>query len=386
MKLLIFSPHYPPYIGGLETHAAEFNKYISEDPIIEAITVFTAHIPTHTLQVEKQKKITIIRFPAFHIIPNYPVPKLWLPQFWRQWRTIQRYNADLILSRTRFCFASLLALILAKSQRKPWIHIEHGSDYVQLANPFFAWVAYLYDQTIGRLIFRSSTKNIAISQAVKTFVSQFDARPIPVIYRGVEIDFIENVTPDEKLRQRLKGKVGVIFVGRLIDGKGVTDLLYALADLKNDEVRGLIVGEGSQRTNLESLTRTLGIEDKVEFFGQQPLKQALALVKAADIFVNPSYTEGLPSSVIEAALCRLAIIATDVGGTREIIEHNKSGYLIPARDRVSLAHYLRVIINHPEDSKKIGVEAYRAANERFAWSKSCDTYKEIFKEILGLHS
>src|SRR5688572_10152100 len=145
MRLLVFCPHYPPYVGGLETHAAEFNKYLSQSEEVDSILVFTSRIPVSIVeQSEVSKKVRIIRFPAFHLIPNYPVPKVWLPTYWRLWRQLYRYNPDIVISRTRFFFTSVLALSFTKMYRKPWVHIEHGSDYFKLSILFFSLLIYYY--------------------------------------------------------------------------------------------------------------------------------------------------------------------------------------------------------------------------------------------------
>jgi glycosyltransferase involved in cell wall biosynthesis len=382
VKLLVFSPHYPPYVGGLETHAAEFNKYMAQQPEVEAIVVFTSRLPATEPADSRNGNIRVVRFPAFHIIPNYPLPKVWSLLFWRQWGEMMRTDTDLILSRTRFSFTSVMALLMARLRRKPWIHIEHGSDFVQLSSPLFSRIARVYDLTIGRMIFRMSTQNIAISEAVKDFIAHFDARPMPVVYRGVETVFIEGIKPDTALRTRFRSQVIVTFVGRLIDGKGVADLVAALAQLKTKKCVAAIVGDGPQRAHLEEQVRTLGIADRVYFYGQQPLAQAVALVKAADIFVNPSYTEGLPSSVIEAALCKRCIIATDVGGTREIIQNEASGLLIPPRDVEVLRESLDRCSASAALRRELGAAAYATAKQRFSWPRSCDTYKDIFQTVI----
>lgn len=383
MRLLVFSPHYPPYVGGLETHAAEFNKYLAKTRDVEQITVYTSQIPSHLpLQEKVGRKITIIRFPAIHLIPNFPFPKLWSYSFWRQWRMVGKLPVDIVISRTRFTFTALMALYYAKRRRLAWVHIEHGSDYVQLSSRLFSWLSYWYDQTIGRLVLRSSRQNIAISEAVQGFVKKFDTRAMPVIYRGVETELIESIKPSLELRKRFPGKKIVIFVGRLIDGKGVADLVHAIKNLNNSKVVCVVVGDGSQRANLEALVESLGLRDQVIFYGQLPLTEAIGLVKAADIFVNPSYTEGLPSSVIEAALCKRCIVATDVGGTPEIIEHNVSGILLEPRNIPELTRSLRWCIDHSRLSQKMGHMAYRQAKVRFSWKRSCGMYRDVFREIL----
>ena len=102
-------------------------------------------------------------------------------------------NPDIIVSRTRFFLTSLLALLYVKIKKKKLIHIEHGSDYVQLSSQFKTNIAKIYDWTFGLLVFRFSNQNIAISQAVKKFILKFDQRSMPVIYRGLETKEIDKI-------------------------------------------------------------------------------------------------------------------------------------------------------------------------------------------------
>lgn len=382
MNLVVFCPYYPPHVGGLETHAADFNSHMSQRPEIKQITVFAPRLPRDSKTEETKGTIRIVRFPAFEVIPNFPMPRFWLREYWRLYRMISFDKESIVISRTRFFFTSVMAWWFARRRRLRYLHIEHGSDYVQLSNRFFSFVGYCYDHTLGRLVLCMSDQNIAISEAVKSFIRIFDKREVPVIYRGVNSELIESTHPDGNFVHQFAGKVSVIFVGRLIDGKGVKDLIDALARLKNKKVVALIVGDGPQRANLEEQTRSLGLTDAVRFMGQQSLERAIGLVKACDIFVSPSYTEGLPSSVIEAALCRRCIIATDVGGTPEIIEDQKSGFLVPPRDVAALVRCLEKSITDLELRKKLGQIAYESAKQRFSWDRTCDTYINVFRNLL----
>src|SRR3989338_3368629 len=110
MKALIFCPYYPPHIGGLESHADEFNKFISQQGI--SVTVFTTQLPRGSEQKEiRHKDVSIIRFPTFEIIPNYPLPKIWKSLFWILLIDIYHQRFDLVISRTRFFSTSLMALL-----------------------------------------------------------------------------------------------------------------------------------------------------------------------------------------------------------------------------------------------------------------------------------
>ena len=126
------------------------------------------------------------------------------------------------------------------------------------------------------------------------------------------------------MARRENQKVRIAFVGRLVSLKGVDLLLNALSKIETPfDCR--IVGDGEERENLEELSRQLGLFDSeirsVEFLGAKSREEVLSeILPSTDVFVNPSYQEGLPTTVIEALLAGCAVVATDVGGTREISE------------------------------------------------------------------
>lgn len=382
MKILLFSPYYPPHTGGLETHSAELNKYLAQRKEVSHITVLTPHFPVTAPAHQENGKITIIRFPAIEVIPNYPLPAFWKTAFQQLWNSVQQEQFDIVLSRTRFFTTSLAALLYSKQTKTPWIHIEHGSDFIQLANPFTNLVGRIYDYTAGWLIFRFSDVNVAISQAVAGFVTRFTSRKSPIIYRGIEKDSIIAAPINEELVKRFKDKILIGFVGRLIDGKGVKDLLTAIQTLDDQRLQAIIIGDGPQKERLKSFVKELNIADQVVFLGNQPQTQAMSALKACAIFVNPSYTEGLPTSVLEAALCHTAIIATDVGGTKEIITDKKSGFLIQPKNITMLTERLKRLIDDEKLRTTFSEAAYESVNARFSWPESADAYIALIKKVV----
>lgn len=403
MKLLIFCPYYPPHIGGLESHADEFNKYLSQKGM--DITVFTPHLPESSPEKEiKYNGVKIIRFPAFEIINNYPLPKFWRPRFWQLFLGLFKEKFDIVVSRTRFFNTSLLTLVYAKIKKvyphtknlllrnrnnsidnfgvgARWIHIEHGSDFVKLTNKFYSAAAKLYDCTFGKIILKFCDKLVANSKASADFCRKLAPKKhCAVIYRGVEIEKIKNTAPDLQLKNKYKDKFIISFIGRLISGKGVSDLISALENISYDFVL-FVIGGGPERKNLEALAKKLNLQNKIIFFGYQKFEDAISIIKISDAVVNPSYTEGLPTSVIEAALCRKAIVATNVGGTPEIITDNKNGFLIEPKNIGLLKEKLEVLANDKLLREKFGASARDQAVNKFNWEKSTEEYLKIFNEM-----
>ncbi|GBE17278.1 GDP-mannose-dependent alpha-(1-6)-phosphatidylinositol monomannoside mannosyltransferase [bacterium BMS3Abin15] len=380
MKILVFSPYYPPHIGGLETHADEFNKYLSQKGV--DITVFTPQLPTDSLENEiKHSKVKITRFSAFEIIPGYPLPKFWQIKFWKLFHSLFKEEFDIVISRTRFFNTSLLALFFAKTKHIKWVHIEHGSDFVKSGGVVASFIAKAYDYTFGKLVLKLSDKNVANSIASSEFCKKLSGgRDCEVVYRGVEIEKIKNISPALDIRNKYGNKIIVTFIGRLIDGKGVADLLEVLGKTDNENIICILIGDGPQMENLKGLAKKIKIEDEVIFMGYKKIEEAIGILKISDIFVNPSYTEGLPSSVVEAALCKKAIIATNVGGTPEIITGVEDGYLVNPKDIGTLSQHLVNLIKNPEKRKQFGENAQQKVKIKFSWDKSIEKYLKIFDE------
>ncbi len=381
MKILIFSPSYPPKIGGLESHTDEFNKYISQRNI--HIVTFTPQLPPESEAHEYlyDNKVEIIRFPAFYIIPNYPLPKFWKLRFWTLFFNLFKTDFDIVISRIRFFLMSFIALIYAKFSRTPLIHIEHTSDFVQLSSNIKNYIARIYDYTFGKMVLMFSTKNIANSQKTAEFCTKlYKKANCDVIYRGIEVDKILQYPPDETLKKQYKNKTIITFAGRLIDNKGVADLLPAVEKIKSD-FTVLIIGDGAQKKKLEKLAKKLNISKKIMFCGFKERNEVISIMKISDIIVSPSYTEGLPTMLIEAALCKKAIIATDVGGTSEVISGTDDGILIKPKNTSQLTKNLELLIGDAQLRNNLGTCAFAQNIDKFTWTTAVDKYITVFDSI-----
>lgn len=379
-KITVVSPFYPPHVGGLQTHADEFNRHLADRGY--HITVLTSQIPRSAPQTEfTSDRRSTFRFPVWEIIGNYPLPAVWSPHFWQLWREVQTHTPDLIISRTRFFISSLLAVWLARHFQIPLLHIEHGSDFVQLSTPLLRHLAHLYDLTLGKTVLRQATTVVANSEATKKFVEKLTGRrDITVIYRGIDKEALRRVPADTALRSRYPTTMLVTYIGRIIDGKGIPTLLHALAAAPDSNIHCSIIGDGPAWPAMDRLVRHLRIGHLVTFFRNQAWPQAMAYLKGSDVYINPSYAEGLPTGVIEAALCERCIIATNVGGTPEIISHNKSGLLFTAGDVAGLTAAL-LQVQDPSIRQTLGHQAALAVTDRFNWSASIQQYDTLVRSL-----
>jgi glycosyltransferase involved in cell wall biosynthesis len=381
-RILIFAAYFHPHIGGYEKIVYELSRrLVQRDYEIDILTCNTEKAPSY----EELDGIHVYRLPCWNALNSlYPIPKP-CPASFRILRRLLRKNFDVINTQTRFFITSFLGLIFAKLKRTPLVHTEHGARHSTVPNKVIDLISRAYDHSIGTLIVKSARRNIGVSESACEFLKHLGAANTQVIYNGIDTSIFER--KDTNCRQKLgisNDDIIITFVGRLIYAKGAQDLISALSRIKNTapNAKLLIVGDGPYRTELEKLARQTDCHSSILFLGQKNQDEVIDVLSATDIFVNPSYSEGLGISVLEAASIGLPIIATDVGGTREIITTDKTGILIKAGDVEQLAEELLRLCANTELREKLGENARILAEQKFNWDKITGEYIKLYTSLV----
>jgi len=146
----------------------------------------------------------------------------------------------------------------------------------------------------------------------------------------------------------------VLYVGRFAEGKGTNELLKAFAQVagSSPDFRLAFAGSGPRRTQIEQLARSLGVRDRLLLPGDQNRRQVAAWMASSDVLCLPSYSEGCPNVVIEAVNSGCPVVASDVGGTSEIV-NSENSILVPPRDFPKLAGALREALSRTWDRPRI---------------------------------
>jgi glycosyltransferase involved in cell wall biosynthesis len=180
-------------------------------------------------------------------------------------------------------------------------------------------------------------------------------------------------------------KLTILYVGWLIEEKGIYDLLEAAALLKQTGVRFQLRFIGplfDQEPRLRQALADADLKNEVALVG--PLAQAEALVaeyQSANVFVLPSHAEGFPNVVLESMACGLPVIATSVGGVPEIIDSGRNGILVMPKDIPQLASALTELITDAEARLRLGEAARAAVLDRFTINHSLASYMNVFRQL-----
>ncbi|MCA9390500.1 glycosyltransferase family 4 protein, partial [candidate division WWE3 bacterium] len=210
-----------------------------------------------------------------------------------------------------------------------------------------------------------------------------------LIYGGVDTSLFE-VDPKMKLSRRIPkidqqisdDSIIITYLGRLIWAKGLRELLHAYKETIsqiNAETMLVIAGAGELSNELKSQVQRLAISDSVIFTGNLEYEDAVHLFNISDIFVHPSFNEGLPRVVLESAAAGNAVIATDVGSTKEII-NSQTGILIEPKNTQQITNSLIQLINQPELRKKLGKDAKLHVKRYFDWHVITQQFYDFLQE------
>jgi glycosyltransferase involved in cell wall biosynthesis len=202
---------------------------------------------------------------------------------------------------------------------------------------------------------------------------------VGVIYNGIEI----GPPPSETARVRARREIGVAentvalcTIARLDPVKDLGTFVDAVAQVASDQpVVGLIIGDGPDRQALESHARSIGASPAIRFLGHRD--DARLLLAGCDMYVNCSISEGISLTILEAMAAGLPVVATNVGGTPEVID-DSCGRLIPAQNPTALADAVRCLLRQPEVSRQLGTGARRRVEARFDLRRMIEEYRDVY--------
>jgi glycosyltransferase involved in cell wall biosynthesis len=197
--------------------------------------------------------------------------------------------------------------------------------------------------------------------------------------------------PDPELVRGLRQRLGIpesarviLSIGRLSAEKAHADLIAALRILMqegpNTDIRLVLVGDGIERRNLETVVASSGLTREVIFAGQQ--RDIWPYYGLADLFVLPSLSEGSPNVLLEAMSAGVPIVATSVGGVPETVENESTALLVPSRDPASLAAACRRILSDTALAARLAANGSIRVVDRFSPQSYCDRLCRIYRTAM----
>ncbi len=218
-----------------------------------------------------------------------------------------------------------------------------------------------FSNCLGSQQLTAATTVLVLSETWRSFVLEVAPKAnVVVLPNYVEV-------PKHIKASRKGSQINVLFLGLIGENKGVYNLLPAFAEaVKNVPQLFLRIGGDGEVDKARALAHELGLESHVEFLGWVGGNEKNELLRDADIFVLPSYNEGLPVSLLEAMSWGIPVISTTVGGIPDLVEDHVNGYLISPGDRLALQSLLEQLACDPAIRDRIGSAARESIQRQYS--------------------
>lgn len=309
-------------------------------------------------------------------IRNLGVPVLWVgrksspfARFWTITNQVRKWQPDIVQSA--HSYTSLYAIVATLVCRKASITAVRSQGLKELLS-LGLW---------GRLSLALSQHIVGNShQGIHSIQERYPTKRLFLLNNVVDCDAF---SPSDVASNCAEKTIHVLTCGRLVALKRQDMFLkaFALARKFSPELRASIVGSGPLRDNLIVLAKALNIEDYVSFF--ESTTEMVEHYRNAHIFVLTSDHEGTPNVVLEAMACGLPVIATAVGGTKELVKHEQTGYLVPPDDYQQIAKHIVTLANCSQLRERQGRAARAIVEEEYCLSSLDKSLFKLYATILS---
>ncbi len=275
--------------------------------------------------------------------------------------------------------SAFLARSMAAPRRLPFITTLHGTDITLVGNDrsFLPITKFSIEQSDGVT---------AISHYLKQrTLEEFDIKhPIEVIPNFVNCDlYLRKDDPDLRAEWAPGGEPILMHLSNFRPVKRVTDVVEIFAIVREKmRAKLVLIGDGPDRGAAEYIVRKKKLVRDVHFLGKQD--RVYRYLSQADLFLLPSDMESFGLAALEAMACEVPVVASNVGGVPEVIEHGVDGYLHEPRDVQAAAGYVLEILSRQDRGRTMGQTARSNARKKYCANDVIPLYEEYYRQVIGV--
>lgn len=370
-RICIFAAHFIPNLGGIERYTLNLGKELLRTG--NEVTVVTSNV-FHLAEKETVEGIRVYRLPCYNVLNGrFPVLK---PDgaFRKLDKELMGLEFDLVMVQARFYVHSLYAVSFAKKRGIPCVVVEHGTNHLSVDQPVWDFLGHIYEHGFTELVKRKCSNFYGVSKDCCKWSGHFGIQSKGTLYNAVDLAEIESLKahPVEDYRKRyaLEDTFVVTYTGRLIRAKGILQLISAFQLLQKEgrNITLLVAGDGGEYEELKKQNLP-----GVHLLGKVDFPHVVSLLCATDVFCLPSYSEGFPTSVLEAAACRCFVVTTSLGGAKELLLDESYGLILEDNSPEKIARAIAQAMDDPQYRKSAAEKAYRYLSEQFTWSSTAQS-------------
>ena len=377
MKYCIFTAQYLPNFGGVEqyTYNLAVTLYERGHEVI-IVSSCTKDAPSF---IHISECYTLYRIPSLNLL-NGRMPIAYPSKKWMELKHIlDNQKIDRIIIQTRLYTLSIMGMRYAANNNIPMITIEHGSGYVGMNNKILQMFEHCYENILLMLAKHYCKNYCTVSASGIEWLHSLGIRSKAVLYNSVNEQRIEHFIKGSSISWRAKLNISpnskiIVFAGRLIREKGILQLIDAVIRLSTEfNIVLLIAGDGPLFSKINAIR-----SQNIILLGRLKQQDIMPLLNQSDIFCLPSDSEGFPTSILEAIVCKCFVITSPYGGAKEIISSKKYGHIMKDNLPETIYGDLKEILLAKEEYLTECInQAYLHFINHFTWKHTCDVLEAL---------
>lgn len=364
-KIGIVSAFFLPHMGGVEQFTASLARELvcmGHEAVV--ITCNDAGLDSHEML---EDGVEVYRLPCKALLDD----RLPLLKPGRKLRALRnelvRNDFYGLLINTRFYQTTPFGLSLGREVGVRPVLLDHGSSYVGFGIPGVDAMVHAYERWMTWRAKRYAPDFYGISSMSVEWLRHFGIEAKGVIHNAIDVAEFDACASAHDFRAELglrNDELLVAFTGRILAAKGVWKIMDVARAVDARGVRATFVlaGDGPDRQRAQESAPA-----NVRFLGRLARADVSALLHQANLFMFPSDTEGMPTSVLEASASGLSSIATDVGGVRELLPSSDYGVVLDAPDVARMTEHVLWCSSHPQELRRQGARCKELVLREFSW-------------------
>jgi len=384
MKICMLTWEFPPRIvGGISRHCLGLTKaLVKKNHEVRVITLEFPGAPEYE-EIEGMK-IHRVKIELGH--PNFITWTFIFNHFMEKLVAILNQEVEFDVIHIHDWLTAPVGIASKYYLNKPLVSTVHSIE-IGRAQGLHSPDSLLIDGLEWWMTYESK-RVISCSSSMKWELENHFHLPsekITVIPNAVDISKYEKQIDREAVKRRYgiePYERVVLFVGRLVPQKGVEYLIRAIPLIlqQHGNVKFVIAGDGWSKDYLEDLARSVGFIDKIRFLGFISDSELTELTMSADVLVVPSVYEPFGIVALEGMAAGVPVVAANVGGLSEIIEHDRTGVLVYPKNFESIAWGVNRVLSDPGYSNWLVQNAKRKVQEAYSWEAVAQRTIEVYEE------
>ncbi|MDT3435568.1 glycosyltransferase family 4 protein [Haloarcula sp. 1CSR25-25] len=369
-RILLTSDYLPPSDGGVEQVVQKLALHLVDEGF--KVGIFTLDDDARDFELQDVPEISVYTASALDLTNIIGLQSMFSVSALREFRRVLReFQPDIVHAHNRFFYTSVVAALYSIRADYKLVTTFHLSD-IGMISGLGGAAAKTFEQTISRFVISRSEQVICVSASAESIAQSLGAKRTAVVRNTVDVD---EFSPNPK-----NGK-SLLYIGRFVHNNGIQDLLTALPSIldSHPDAEVHLVGSGPLGEEVQKTIHSSGLSDSVTIYDY--VDDISEMYDRASVFCRPSYSEGLPLTMLEAMASGIPPVVTAIAGVPEVVTDHETGVLLEPDNPDEVAQAVIELFDDAELRVRLAKNAREYITENLTWEQRTEKVIDVYSQV-----